>query len=93
MGVYREAIAQFEEGITPIPEITDHPWRITEKYGFGINIEQTIVPDVIAFARWGWDNGKTESFAYTEDDLTVQTGVGFYGRRWHRKHAAPELRL
>lgn len=85
MGIYRDAITQFEQGLTPIPEITNHPWHITEKYGFGINVEQTIVPDVVAFARWGWDNGKTESFAYTEDDETFLTGVGFYGRRWHRK--------
>jgi high affinity Mn2+ porin len=40
---------------------------------------------VVAFARWGWDNGKTESFAYTEDDETFEVGVGFYGRRWRRK--------
>jgi high affinity Mn2+ porin len=85
MGIYREAVDQFEQGITPVPEITNHPWHITEKYGFGVNMEQTIVPDVVAFARWGWDNGKTESFAYTEDDETFEVGVGFYGRRWRRK--------
>jgi high affinity Mn2+ porin len=85
MGIYKEAIEQFNEGLTPTPEITHYPWHITEKYGFGVNIEQTIVPDVIAFARWGWNNGKTESFAYTEDDETFLTGLGVYGRRWHRK--------
>jgi len=85
MGVYRQAVAQFEEGLVPFPQITNHPWHITEKYGFAVNIEQTIVPDVVAFARWGWNNGKTESFAYTEDDLTFLSGVGVYGRRWHRK--------
>ena len=86
MGIYRDAVAQFEEGLVPTPEITDHPWHITRKYGFGVNVEQTIVPDVVAFARWGWNNGKTESFAYTEDDLTVQSGVVVYGKRWHRKN-------
>ena len=85
MGVYRDAVAQFEEGITAVPDITHHPWNITEKYGFGVNLEQTVAPDVVAFARWGWDNGRTESFAYTEDDETVVTGMGFYGRRWRRK--------
>jgi high affinity Mn2+ porin len=85
MGTYRDAILQFQEGLVPTPEITNHPWHITEKYGFGVNMEQTIVPDVVAFTRWGWDNGKTESFAYTEDDETILTGVGFLGHRWHRK--------
>src|SRR5580700_2428200 len=31
MGIYRQAIANFEAGLTPIPEITDHPWHITRK--------------------------------------------------------------
>jgi high affinity Mn2+ porin len=85
MGIYKDAIEQFDEGLTSTPEITNHPWHITEKYGFGVNIEQNIKPDIIAFARWGWNNGKTESFAYTEDDETFLTGVGVYGGRWHRK--------
>jgi len=85
MGIYRDAVAQFEEGLVARPDITNHPWHITRKYGFGVNLEQTIAPDVVAFARWGWDNGKTESFAYTEDDETILTGVGIFGSRWHRK--------
>ena len=52
------------------PEITDHPWHITRKYGFGINLEQNLTRQLTAFGRLGWDNGKTESFAYTEVDQT-----------------------
>jgi hypothetical protein len=85
MGIYRQAIANFEEGLTPIPEITDHPWHITRKYGFGINLEQTLSHYVTAFTRFGWDNGKTESFAYTEVDQTFAGGVGANGAWWHRK--------
>jgi len=85
MGIYRDAIAQFQEGLVSVPEITDHPWHITRKYGFGANLEQNLARDITAFARWGWDNGKTESFAYTEVDSTFATGVGVNGARWHRK--------
>jgi high affinity Mn2+ porin len=85
MGIYRDAIAQYEEGLVPIPEITNHPWHITRKYGFGVNIEQNITPNFLAFARWGWDNGKTESFAYTEVDSTFLEGLVAYGTKWHRK--------
>jgi high affinity Mn2+ porin len=85
MGIYRDAIANFEAGLTPLPEITDHPWHITRKYGFGLNIEQNLTRYVTAFTRVGWDNGKTESFAYTEVDQTVATGVGANGAWWHRK--------
>jgi high affinity Mn2+ porin len=85
MGIYREAIANFEAGLTPIPEITAHPWHITRKYGFGINFEQNLTHYVTAFTRFGWDNGKTESFAYTEVDQTFAGGLGANGAWWHRK--------
>jgi high affinity Mn2+ porin len=85
MGIYRDAIAQFDEGLVPTPEITNHPWHVTRKYGFGVNLEQNLTRNVTAFARWGWDNGKTESFAYTEIDSTLATGVGVKGAWWHRK--------
>jgi hypothetical protein len=85
MGIYRDAVAQFQEGLVPAPEITNHPWHITRKYGFGVNLEQNLTRNLTAFARWGWNNGKTESFAYTEVDLTLLGGVGLNGREWHRK--------
>src|SRR5580658_9969542 len=80
MGIYRVANEQFEDHSSPepetVPEITNHPWHITRKYGFGVNLEQNLSRYVTAFARWGWDNGKTESFAYTEIDSTFNQGVG-----------------
>jgi high affinity Mn2+ porin len=85
MGIYRQAVAQFEAGVVPVPDITNHPWHITLKYGFGINLEQNLSPSFVAFARWGWDNGRTESFAYTEVDSTVLAGLGVYGAKWHRR--------
>jgi hypothetical protein len=85
MGIYRQAVANFEAGLTPIPEITAHPWHITRKYGFGVNLEQNLTRYLTAFGRFGWDNGKTESFAYTEVDQTFAGGVGANGAWWHRK--------
>ena len=86
MGVYREAIAQFAAGLVPRPDITNHPWHITRKYGFGINLEQNVARNLTAFARFGWDNGKTESFAYTEVDQTFAGGLGANGALWHRRY-------
>jgi hypothetical protein len=89
MGIYRDSIIQFEDHSAPapelVPEITNHPWHITRKYGFGINLEQNLARYLTVFARFGWDNGKTESFAYTEDDQTFAEGVGANGDWWHRK--------
>ena len=84
MGIYRDAVAQFQKGLVPRPDITNHPWRITRKYGFGINVEQNLTRNLTAFGRFGWDNGKTESFAYTEVDQTLAGGLVAKGALWHR---------
>jgi len=84
MGIYRDQVIQAAAANTT-PDITNHPWNITRKYGFGINLEQNLTHYLTAFARFGWDNGKTESFAYTEVDQTFAEGVGANGSWWHRK--------
>ena len=84
MGIYRDQVLKAQEAGT-VPDITNHPWHITRKYGFGINVEQNLAHYLTAFARFGWDNGKTESFAYTEVDQTFLEGVGANGAWWHRK--------
>jgi high affinity Mn2+ porin len=85
MGIYRNAVAQFEQGQVAAPGITHHPWHITRKYGLGANLEQNLTANLTAFVRWGWNNGKTESFAYTEIDSTFAEGVRVNGAKWHRK--------
>ena len=86
MGIYREAVAQFRAGLVPRPDITNHPWHITRKYGFGVNVEQNLSKNLTAFGRFGWNNGKTESFAYTEVDQTFESGLGAAGAMWHRRY-------
>jgi high affinity Mn2+ porin len=83
MGVYRDQIIKASAQQT-IPNITDHPWHITRKYGFGINVEQSLTKNVTAFARFGWGDGRKESFAYTEVDQTFAAGMGVHGSWWHR---------
>lgn len=85
MGIYRDAVAQFEAHLVPVPDITRHPWHTTRKYGIGINFEQDLNKYFTAFGRFGWDNGKTESFAYTEVDQTFSGGLGASGSLWHRR--------
>lgn len=84
MGIYRDQVIK-AAAENRTPDITDHPWHITGKYGFGLNLEQTLTSHLTAFARVGWDDGRTESFAYTEVDQTVAAGVGAAGSWWHRK--------
>jgi len=86
MGTYRQAIHQFLDGETPIPDITNHPLQTKIKYGFGVNFEQPLNNWIAVFGRWGWNEGKHESFAYTEVDQTDQVGLGGNGARWGRKY-------
>jgi high affinity Mn2+ porin len=85
MGSYREAVDNFLAKITPKPDITAHPLQTTIKYGFGMNFEQPLNSWMGVFGRWGWDEGRHESFAYAEVDQTVEIGVGGNGKPWHRK--------
>jgi high affinity Mn2+ porin len=85
MGVYNVAIANFLAGNTPKPDITAHPLQTTIKYGFGVNVEQPLTDWLGVFARWGWNEGRHESYAYTEVDETEQVGAGAQGIKWKRK--------
>ena len=86
MGIYRQAVAQFLQHLVATPDITKHPWHITRKYGFGVNLEQNLAPHLTAFGRFGWNNGKTESFAYTEVDQTFAGGFRADGAWWGRRY-------
>jgi hypothetical protein len=54
------------------------------KYGFGVNLEQEIARDIGVFSRLGWNDGKTESFAFTAIDRLATGGVSLGGSRWRR---------
>ena len=84
MGIYRVAIDQYLEGKVAKPDITNHPLQTTLKYGFGVNLEQALTRNVTAYGRFGWNNGKTESYAYTEIDQSFAGGVFVNGRKWGR---------
>jgi high affinity Mn2+ porin len=84
MGTYREAVDTFFAGTDQTPDITRHKHFGALKYGFGYNTEQELTENLRVFARFGWNDGKTESFAYTEVEHTVLAGADYAGNRWHR---------
>ncbi len=84
MGDYEEAVRRYLDHVTPTPDVTATRKQGTIKYGFGINFEQEFVKDAYVFGRWGWNEGKHESFAYTEDNEGVELGGYAKGTRWHR---------
>ena len=82
-GNYAEALRQAAlTGETPV--VADTRRNGTLKYGFGLNAEQEFAKDVGVFARLGWNDGKTESFAFTAIDRLASAGISISGNRWHR---------
>jgi high affinity Mn2+ porin len=84
MGNYREAIGEFLDHETSTPDIIATRRQGRHKYGFEVNFEQEIIPDVGIFGRLGWSDGHNESFAYTEDDRTLELGGFTKGTFWER---------
>jgi carbohydrate-selective porin OprB len=82
-GTYSEAI-QLAKQTGGVPDITATRRTGTLKYGVGINAEQELTSDIGVFARLGWNDGKTESFAFTAIDRLATGGVSIAGRRWRR---------
>jgi len=85
MGNYRDALAIAAAADT-IPDIVanDQPGR--RKRGFALNAEQPLADsgNTGVFLRWGWDDGNTESFAFTEADSEFSIGGQLAGTSWHR---------
>ena len=82
-GNYAQAIQQAETTGSR-PSVVSTRTNGTLKYGFGINFEQEITKDIGVFGRLGWNDGKTESFAFTAIDRLATGGVSMTGQRWHR---------
>ena len=85
MGNYREAIDDYLHHETPRPDIVAARVQGRHKYGFGLNFEQAITPEIGVFGRLGWSDGRNESFAYTEVDRTLELGAFSTGTSWRRK--------
>jgi high affinity Mn2+ porin len=87
MGNYQESIDEYLAGLkTSPPDITSTRRQGRHKYGFGLNFEQEITSQIGVFGRLGWSDGRNESFAYTEDDRTLQLGAFTKGDAWHRRN-------
>ena len=80
MGDYRLSLA----AVPTAPDITATRAYGRIKQGWGLNLEQALTDDLGAFARWSWDDGHTESWAFTEVDRSASMGLSLRGSGWHR---------
>jgi high affinity Mn2+ porin len=78
MGLYQAAL----EESNPPDIALSRAYR--SKAGAGLNWEQEVADGVGVFARAGFDDGRTETWAYTEIDRALSGGVSVNGKDWGR---------
>jgi high affinity Mn2+ porin len=80
MGNYQQALG----GSSP-PVITSTR-QYSQKYGFGLGIEQKFSERFGAFSRLSWNDGSTESWTFTEVDQSVTAGLS-WTPQFFKEHA------
>jgi hypothetical protein len=84
MGSFANALAAWHKGLTPVPDVNAVRQVGAHEYGFGFNWQQGLPHGFGLFARAGWNNGKFESYSFTEVNNTFEGGIQIPGALWHR---------
>jgi len=82
-GSYQEAL-DLAAKTHSVPHIDDtlHVGRL--KYGYGVSFDQEVASSIGIFLRLGWNDGHTESFAFTPIDRLASGGASVTGTYWRR---------
>ncbi len=78
MGSYAVAAQQ------PDPEDVILTRSYRSKVGLGASWDQELTESIGAFVRASWDDGRTESFTFTEVDRSIAGGLSIVGKSWGR---------
>ncbi len=54
------------------------------KYGYVINLEQSVTDDIGLFGRWSWNDGRNEIMAFTDINSSLAMGTAIKGTKWGR---------
>ncbi len=91
MGNYGEA--------TEIGKLTGTTPNITKdasfsyKWGFGLTLDQQLTDNLGTFLRLSWNDGHTETFAFTAIDRSLAVGLSLQGSSWGRPQDVAGLAL
>lgn len=82
MGSFRDALADAPNngGVPDVGRVRTE----RSKVGYGINVEQGLAADVGVFARASWNDGASETYAFTEIERSASAGAVIKGAAWHR---------
>jgi len=70
-------------GNAAVPDVTQVR-HLQSKHGFGLSTQVQVTNDIGAYLRAGWNDGRTETYAFTEIDRSLAGGVLLQGARWGR---------
>jgi high affinity Mn2+ porin len=84
-GSYRQALdlVALNPGLDPTDAIVQIRTGRT-KYGYYLNMEQSVTDQIGVFGRWSWNNGKNEITAFTDIDSSLSFGASIKGKAWGR---------
>lgn len=84
-GSYNDAVAlaAVSPGLTANDTIAQTRQGRT-KHGFYLNLEQELSDSVGAFARFSWNDGRTEIMSFTDIDTSLSAGLSIKGASWGR---------
>ncbi len=84
-GSYGEALdlVALNPGLDPTDALAQTRTGRT-KYGYYLNLEQPLTEQIGVFARWSWNNGKSEIAAFTDIDRSLSFGASIAGKGWGR---------
>ncbi len=84
MGGYADALS-YAAAHGGVPD-TANTLRERQKYGLGINLEQAITPALGVFSRAMWQDGESDTYAFTEVHRSLAAGLVVNGGLWGREH-------
>jgi high affinity Mn2+ porin len=77
--VYQSVINEYKNGTDTSLDVIYGKTYGGKKYGIGINMNQSLTSRLNSFFRFGWNDGKTASWAFAEIDNSVSLGFRYYG--------------
>ena len=80
-GSFRDALDAANGAVPDVTQVR----HLQSKSGFGLSTQVQLTSDIGAYLRAGWNDGRTETYAFTEIDRSFAGGVLLQGARWGRE--------
>ena len=93
LATFNDAINQAEQTGTYPPNILTSRFGYQNKWGYVLNAEQAVLDDIGLFARWSWNNGQSETEAFTDISRSLSGGASVKGSFWGRPNDTYGLAL